>query len=373
MNSFGQSWCFLRLGLAALAFLFTTSVRAQDRRILHGHIPRAVTNLHLQSIGRLPSSSRLNLAIGLPLRNPEALANLLQGIYDPANPRYRHYLTTEEFTEMFGPTEQDYQAVINFAEANGLTVTITHPNRMLLDVEGSVADIEKAFRVTLQVYRHPKEPRMFRAPDIEPSVPSGLKILDVSGLNNYARPRPNSHIVKLTTQTSNPIPNAGSVASTSDMIFRAAYVRARPSGSSGQSVALVQFDGYYTNDIASYVNQAGLPTVTLTNILLDGFSGAAGANNGEVALDIEMVISMAPGIAKVMLYEGNPNNFIPNDVLNRMATDNQARQISCSWGWIGGPNATTDQIFQQMAAQGQSFFVASGDSDAYQLNCRRFG
>src|SRR5262249_26257257 len=51
--------------------------------------------------------------------------------------------------------------------------------------------------------------------------------------------------------------------------------------------------------------------------------------------------------------------------LNRIATDNTARQISCSWGWIGGPNGTTEQIFLQMAAQGQSFFNASGDDDAF--------
>ncbi|MCX6902920.1 MAG: hypothetical protein NTW03_05490 [Verrucomicrobia bacterium] len=48
-----------------------------------------------------------------------------------------------------------------------------------------------------------------------------------------------------------------------------------------------------------------------------------------------------------------------------MASDNLAKQLSCSWGWSGGPSSTTDQIFQQMAAQGQSFFLASGDSDAY--------
>ena len=49
-----------------------------------------------------------------------------------------------------------------------------------------------------------------------------------------------------------------------------------------------------------------------------------------------------------------------------MATDNLARQLSCSW-YIpgGGADPVADQIFQQMAAQGQSFFNASGDNDAY--------
>jgi hypothetical protein len=77
-----------------------------------------------------------------------------------------------------------------------------------------------------------------------------------------------------------------------------------------------------------------------------------------------MVISMAPGLSQVILYEA-PTNGIPNDILNRIATDNKARQISCSWGWGGGPDTNADQIFQEMQVQGQSFFAASGDSDAY--------
>src|SRR5205085_8420505 len=50
-------------------------------------------------------------------------------------------------------------------------------------------------------------------------------------------------------------------------------------------------------------------------------------------------------------------------VLNRMATDNLAKQLSASWTYP--IDSTTEQIFQQFAAQGQSFFNASGDSDAY--------
>jgi subtilase family serine protease len=48
-----------------------------------------------------------------------------------------------------------------------------------------------------------------------------------------------------------------------------------------------------------------------------------------------------------------------------MAASNQIKQLSCSWGWGGGPSTTTDNIFKEMATQGQSFFVAVGDSDAF--------
>src|SRR5947209_18725049 len=72
-----------------------------------------------------------------------------------------------------------------------------------------------------------------------------------------------------------------------------------------------------------------------------------------------MCASMAPGLSAIIVYEGQSGN----DILNRMATDNLAKQLSASWTF--GIDATTEQIFQQFAAQGQSYFNASGDSDAY--------
>jgi subtilase family serine protease len=67
----------------------------------------------------------------------------------------------------------------------------------------------------------------------------------------------------------------------------------------------------------------------------------------------------------VIVYEAGPNGNA-DDILSRMVSDNQARQLSCSWGFgVDGPDPTADQFFQQMAAQGQSFFSASGDNDAF--------
>ena len=335
--------------------------------MLPGHIPPAAARTAW--LGRLAPDQALDLAIGLPLRNRSALSNLLEQIYDPTHPNYRRYLAPAEFLERFGPDESAYQKLALFAAASGLTVRGTHANRLLLDVSGSVSDIEKAFQITLRTYQHPLEKRTFYAPDVEPSVDPGLEVLDISGLNNYDRPHPLS-VMKASNQTAGARPSAGSGPSGNYMgyDFRGAYLPGVSLTGAGQVVGLVQFDGYYASDITAYETQAGLPNVPLQNVLLDGFNGVpttgTSSGVGEVSLDIEMAISMAPGLSKVIVYEGGPNG-IPNDVLNRMASDNLAKQLSCSWGWSGGPLSTTDQIFQQMAAQGQSFFLASGDSDAY--------
>ena len=52
--------------------------------------------------------------------------------------------------ENFGPTEADYEAVIRYAQSHGLTVTGRHSNRVVVGVQGAVADIERAFHVTFE-------------------------------------------------------------------------------------------------------------------------------------------------------------------------------------------------------------------------------
>ena len=265
------------------------------------------------------------------------------------------------------PTEQDYQKVIAFFQTNGLIVAGTHSDRMLVDVNGSVANLEKAFHVTMRVYQHPTEKRQFYAPDVEPSVASNIPILGINGLNNYALPRPLLHKATASNRPLNATPAAGSGPSGTYMGYelRAAYVPGVTLTGAGQAVGLLEFDGYYPNDITTYESSNGLPNVPLTNILIDSFSGSAGGNNDEVALDIEMAISMAPGLSRVVVYEAGPygNAY---DILDNMATNILAMQISSSWFWGGGPNPDMeDQYFQKFAAQGQSYFQASGDSDAY--------
>ncbi len=72
-----------------------TSAQAVQRQALHGQVPPAVA--HLQPLKRLAGTNRLELVIGLPLRNREALTSLLGQLYDPASSNYHRYLTPAEF------------------------------------------------------------------------------------------------------------------------------------------------------------------------------------------------------------------------------------------------------------------------------------
>src|SRR5208337_1740683 len=93
----------------ALTFTGSVSSRAADRQILSGLVPPGVAGL--QPLGRLPATNRLELAIGLPLRNQAELDELLRQLYDPASTNFHKFLLPPEFAARFGPTEEDYLAV----------------------------------------------------------------------------------------------------------------------------------------------------------------------------------------------------------------------------------------------------------------------
>ena len=325
----------------------------------------------LAPVGRASAEQRLNLSIGLPLRNREALNTLVQQLYDPASPSYRHYLTPEQFGDMFGATEADYQAVISFMQANGLTVTKTHPNRLVVDVQGTVAEVERVMHVTMREYQHPREARKFYAPDVEPSLDLSVPILEISGLNNYSRRRPMLHRTPL-AQSDSVGPKSGSGPSSTYIgkDFRNAYVPGATNlTGTGQMVGLLQFDAYYTNDIKNYITTAGISTsVVLTNVTVGSVVPKPSDGNGEVTLDIQMVISMAPGVSKIYVFEATNDDSVSwSTMLSTMASYTNIHQFSCSWGdnSVGTPDYTSEGIFLQMAAQGQSFYNASGDSDAF--------
>ncbi len=337
-------------------------------------MPKIVSSLTPK--GRLAATHQLHLAIGLPLRDPAGLDAFLADLYNPASPNYRHYLTPQQVTERFGPTTNDYEAVKNFARTNSLTVTTEYGNRLVLDVTGPASAVEKAFHIQLRTYRHPTEARDFFAPDTEPTVDASLPIIDIQGLSDYARPQPRFHqrnTVKPTTHSLNgTAPDGSGLYFGND--FRNAYVPDSTLTGAGQSLGLFEADGFYASDILNYATAAGngRTNIVIQTVLLDGFSGTpttgAKSGNDEVSLDIEMAMAIAPGLTKIVVYEGNPasGSFIPNDILNAMlAGSNTVNNLSSSWGWSGGPSTTTDTIFKNMAAVGQTYFNAVGDSDAF--------
>ena len=162
----------------------------------------------------------------------------------------------------------------------------------------------------------------------------------------------------------------------------------------GQRLGLLELDTYLATDIAKFVTQYSLPTVlsvaaagatpaiigTVQPVSVDNFNVATtpGTGQGEVTLDIDMLLALAPKAAAVYVYEASEktNPTAPADIIQRMADDKASdntplvQVVSISWGI---DEQSEDPVilnaesaaFQKMAAQGQSVFAASGDQGAY--------
>ena len=189
----------------------------------------------LKALRRLPANQRLNLAIVLKLRDREGLAELLADLYNPASPKYRHYLTVEEFADRFGPTAEDHERVLEFVQSHGLAVTHTAANRMVVDVSGTAEDIERSFGLEMYVYQHPLEARTFYAPDVEPSVDASLPIQGVSGLSNLNLPHSASTLARLPAKAQAQATGSGLYGSYTAGDLRAAYAPGVTLGGAGQA------------------------------------------------------------------------------------------------------------------------------------------
>jgi Pro-kumamolisin, activation domain len=360
-----RSWLTLMAAFAVTSFLPASFAQAPQKLITH-HTRDAVMSGHATRVGQLPPDRVLKLAIMLPLRNQPALTQLLSDLHNPQSPSYLRYLSVQEFTAQFGPTQADVDAVVRFVQANGMTVTRSTANRMVVDVKAPVASIEKAFHVTMGTYRDPYENRTFYAVDREPTPALNVQLWHIAGLDDYSPPRPLLRFApKGNVHTDQTGSGPGGQYLGSDM--RTAYYGGTALTGTGQVIGLFGLN-FNLSDVEAYFSSIGQPfnpSVVITDSI-DGYDTSCpitSCNDGEPIADIVQSYSMAPGVDAVVEYEAS--NDV--DTFTQMATDDIAKQLSASVGWLPADPTSDEPIFQEFAAQGQNLFVASGDSGAYSL------
>jgi subtilase family serine protease len=352
--------------LSTSALLFAATSFGQTQPTLTQHIRPAVAHGQVRPIGVLPTSQTMRLVLVLPLRNQAQLDNLLADLYNPNSPSYHQFLTVEQFTAQFGPTEDDYNAAVTFAEEHGLKVVATSPNRVNLDVEGSVDAINRAFHVTMRTYQHPTENRTFFSADREPSVELPYQLWHIAGLDNYSIPRPAglSKRPAGSDSKSNATTGSGPSASFLGSDMRAAYYGNGSLTGSGQYLGLLEYYGTDLADLTTYFTNAHeTNSVPVTLLSTDGTSTScvdkSGCDDTEQTLDMTQAIGMAPGLSGLIMYVGSTDSAIFNSMATRTPLN---AQLSSSWTWSPADPSTDNPYFQEFAAQGQNLFQAAGDS-----------
>lgn len=361
----------------AVAMALGASAAASAGQVFTHHVRSVVTANTVQSVGSLPAGQLMSLDVVLPIRDQAGLDNFLAQVTNPMSLNYRNYLTPAEFTARFGPTQNDYATVMQYLRRHGLVVTGGSRDRMDIQVVGPVSAVESAFNVKMRTYRHPTENRVFYSPDREPTTSLAIPLWHVSGLDNYSLPHPlfvkksdyaAAHGISPDAVVSHATTGSGPSASFLGSDMRAAYYHGGSLTGTGESVGLWEFYGINSSDVALYYSTAGQTNPNNLRVLsTDGTStGCSGScSDIEQTLDVTQAQGMAPGLSNVLMYVGSTDTAIISAMT--VSTDGYAppATIGCSWGWTPADPSTLNPYWQKMAAQGQSFFAASGDSSTW--------
>jgi len=333
---------------------------------LDGNEPKAAQRG--KAIGHKNLNDRISFAVTLKPRNASELDQLIADLSNPASPRYKQFITPDQFTAMFGATKTDLTNVAAFFKGKGLRVDDVSANNLILHVSGTTAQVEAAFNVTMNDYVNANN-QSYYANDRQVEVPASLTGL-LSGIHLDNEP----HWTRAQAKPAlNPKLGSGPNGGYTPTELRNAYnvnglISAGIDGT-GQKVAVFELDGYKVANVNTYYSFYSLGSPTPQTILVDGFAGTAGGGQVEVELDIEVVNAIAPK-ATVQVYEGPNSDAGVVDTYQRIATDNTSKVVSVSWGMCELDSTSAEMnsmhtVFQQMATQGQSVFDASGDSGAY--------
>jgi len=367
------------LTVAALIAIVTINSQAQGQSMLTRHVREVTLNGQALSVGRLPATQSMHLDVVLSLRNQPELDNFLRQLSDPTSGMYRRFLTVPEFTEKFGPSQRDYDAVVRFAKANGFTVVGGSRDGMEVQIVGPVSAVEKAFHVTMGTYQHPTENRIFYGPDREPTVDLPFPLWHVSGMDNFSLPHPlyvkrsdyaAAHGIAAEKVVSHATTGSGPSAAFLGSDMRAAYYGGTALTGAGQNLGLFEFLGTDLADLTTYYKNVGQTNnVPITLLSTDGTStscvdtrAGGDCDDTEQTLDMTQALGMAPGLSSLVVYIGS----VDTAIISAMTTHSPLpTTIGCSWGWTPADPSTLNPFFQKMAAQGQNFFAASGDSSTW--------
>jgi kumamolisin len=364
--------------VAAVATALAGTTTSYAQSVLTHHVRDVVQSGAAHAIANLPKDQIIKLDIVLPIRDQAGLDRFLEEISDPASASHNQFLTVREFTDRFGPTQADYDALVEYVKAKGFTVTGGSRDSMELQVKGSVATIEAAFHVSMQSYQRPDGSGSFYSPDREPTVDLSFNLWHVSGLDNYSIPHPlyvskteyaKARGIDPATVVSHATTGSGPDASFLGSDMRAAYYGGTLTGA-GQNLGLLEYYGTDLADLDTYYTNVGQTnTVPITLLSTDGTSTScvdskAGGrcDDTEQTIDMTQALGMAPGLASLTMYVGS----LDTAIIGAMTTnDPLPTTIGCSWGWTPADPSTLNPYFERMAAQGQNFFSASGDHSTW--------
>jgi kumamolisin len=305
-------------------------------------------------------------------------------------------LSVSQFAQMFGQPSAQIAALVSFLKANGITATVD-ANHLDVQTTGTVADYNQALGISQSNFKVAAVPARgeqrghpaveFRGTTQPTTLPATVApiVLSILGLTDY--PTGFSNAVHTPRLAAGVKPAAEQTGNRTPASFTSNYgltplLRAGHTGQ-GQTIGIVTLASLNPSNATHFWSSVLKIKTKPNRISLDNVDGGAGAvtdanGSGETTLDVEQSGAIAPN-ASIVVYQA-PNTdagFI--DAFAAAASQNRAGVVSTSWGqsetFVAASVAQQkesatyaqafDEMFLELAAQGQSAFSAAGDSGAY--------
>jgi Pro-kumamolisin, activation domain/Subtilase family/Divergent InlB B-repeat domain len=405
--------------LLLCSFLLFPRYGVSEQRIAIDQTPLAVRNGAARLVAHYEPTKMLRLVLALRPPRMQEEEEFLRQLQDPDSPLFHQYLSEQEWNARFAPSSEDEQAVVAWAQGQGLTITQRYPDRLMVDVEAPSAVIEQALDVTINSYQIGEA--LYFSNDRDPSIPASLGnvVHSVLGLNSIEVMRSSSSFSGKTS--SKPAPDytpgpayalgphregAGDPAKLQaagktqrDLTSYGIYEPYSPkhiyssyaydyqalqglghccnplnhpnSSPPESSIAIAIWGDFDDQDLDGFLFTYNYLAHNVQRYFIDG---RASCCEPETTLDVEWATATAnsfntPGTtAEVHVYEGVRNSVsVMLDVVNRALSDGHARILSMSWGGAENYDISPSMIdsyhavFNQMIGQGWTIVAASGD------------
>jgi pseudomonalisin/xanthomonalisin len=356
---------YLGIGLAAL------SLSATAQAAWHGTASHALSLQKATLIGDLPDTAPMRISVALKLQNQAALDSLLQSSHTLLSRDYGRTLSVEEFTAAYGPSAAQAKAVVDYLRSAGFSNIQVAANRLLVTAEGKPSLVEAAFNTRLQQFSYNNRTVHANIRDVQ--VPDALDgiVLSVTGLQNADVAHP------LIQHAAGAKPAAVKLAGTATghvpVQFPQVYSAGGTASGSATNIGIIA-SGELTQvltDLRTYESQNGLAQVPVQ--FVPGITnGTSTSGLDEWDLDSQSSTSIAGTVQTLYFYNAaSLNDSDLETAYNLAVMGNTAKAINVSLGGCessaasSGDIAASDQIFEEAVAQGQTFFIASGDGGAY--------
>lgn len=347
----------------------------------------------VRDLGRAPASVSVRVAVVLRYHHEAELDGLVEAQADPESTSlYHRFLSTTQFGEYFSPTRFEYARVVDALQRGGFRITHTFSNRTVVDATAPAPVAARYFSTEIHRVLAPDAGLTYT--NVRPgNVPDEMSpfVLAVIGLDAANRMRPAyalppigaAHRIRWDVgPDGNPVfgPDGGY----GPQVYVNSYdlPAAKGQTGSGRASGVATDADFLDSDLAAYIKYFGVKRTgpATTRVLVDGGPPPGLSTDSiETTLDVETIVSIAPGTA-LYVYEApydEPTNSNFIDIFNKVVTDNKVDTLNSSYIYCetrmqkmfpGYPKAL-DAVEKQGNALGITFHAASGDSAANSPGC----